>query len=96
MTRPLRRATGHQSLEQEKHTILRLITLDFSTGMVGGGGAPHRLFIPQHAVDVSAPLATHVMSDSKVPQKQYPEYQHEYWISDQPVLGEECDKAKEQ
>jgi hypothetical protein len=36
------------------------------------------------------------MSDRQVSQKQNPEYQHQHRISDQPVLGKECDKAKEQ
>ena len=35
------------------------------------------------------------MSDRQVSQKQHPEYQHQHRISDQPVLGKECDKAKE-
>ena len=35
------------------------------------------------------------MSDYQVSQEHYPEYQHQYRIPDQPVLGKECDKAKE-
>jgi hypothetical protein len=35
------------------------------------------------------------MSDYQVSQKQYPEYQHQHRISNQPVLGKECNKAKE-
>ena len=35
------------------------------------------------------------MSEYQVSQEHYPEYQHQHRIPDQPVLGEECDKAKE-
>lgn len=56
----------------------------------------YRSFIPQHAVYVSAPLAAHEVSDNQVSQEQYPEYQHQHQIFNQPVLGKECDKAEEQ
>ena len=36
------------------------------------------------------------MSNYQVSQKQNPEYQHQHRIPDQPVLGKEGDKAKEQ
>jgi hypothetical protein len=36
------------------------------------------------------------MGDYQVPQEQYPEDPHQHQVSDQPVLGKECDKAKEQ
>jgi hypothetical protein len=60
------------------------------------GTVPLRSFIPQQAVYVSASFTAPVMSDCQVSQKQYPEHQHQHRISDQPVLGKECDKAKEQ
>jgi len=55
-----------------------------------------RSFIPQHAVYVSAPFTAHEVSDNQVSQEYYPEYQHQHQIPDQPVLGKQCDKAKEQ